>query len=116
MALHVVCMVEIVGRRRSRLTSLREAAAFVEEMARGGRPGAYIEEFANAVHRLDVRLEAIESVLAALIRKTGLMFEETTSPEPQGFEQHADQQKRSAEVLLQIQRLLEGKAEWLRSG
>jgi hypothetical protein len=55
-------------------------------------------------------------VLAALIRKTGLMYEETTSPEPQGFEKPTDQQKRSAEVLLQIQRLLEGKAEWLRSG
>jgi hypothetical protein len=98
------------------LTSLREAAGLVEEIARGGGPGGHIEEFANAVHRLDVRLEAIESVLAALIKKTGLMYEETTSPEPQGFEQPADQQKRSAEVLLQIQRLLERKAEWLRSG
>jgi hypothetical protein len=29
---------------------------------------------------------------------------------------NTSQQKRSAEVLLQIQRLLEGKAEWLHSG
>jgi hypothetical protein len=44
------------------------------------------------------------------------MYEETTSPEPQGFEKAIEQEKRSAEVLLQIQRLLEGKAEWLHSG
>jgi hypothetical protein len=98
------------------MTSLRETAALVEKMAKGQGSGVDLEEFANAVHRLDVRLEAIESVLTALIRKTGLMYEETTSPEPQGFEKPADQQKRSAEVLLQIQQLLEGKAEWLRSG
>jgi hypothetical protein len=99
------------------MASLREAAAVAEQMASDSSVGAeHLKEFANAVHRLDVRLEAIESVLAALIRKTGLMYEETTSPEPQGFEKPADQQKRSAEVLLQIQRLLEGKAEWLRSG
>jgi hypothetical protein len=52
----------------------------------------------------------------ALIKKAGLMYEETTSPEPQGFEKAIEQQKRSAEVLLQIQRLLEGKAAWLHSG
>jgi hypothetical protein len=99
------------------MTSLREAAALAEGMAAAGGSGAdHLKEFAHAVHRLDVRLEAIESVLTALIRKTGLMYEETTSPEPQGFEKPADQQKRSAEVLLQIQRLLEGEAEWLRSG
>jgi hypothetical protein len=98
------------------MTSLREAAALIEEMAKGSSPSGHLGEFANAVHRLDVRLEAIESVIAALIKKTGLMYEETVSPEPQGFEQPLDQQKRSAEVLLQIQRLLEGKAEWLRSG
>jgi hypothetical protein len=85
-------------------------------MAKGSSPSGHLAEFANAVHRLDVRLEAIESVMAALIKKTGLMYEETVSPEPQGFEHPSDQQKRSAEVLLQIQRLLEGKAEWLRSG
>jgi hypothetical protein len=44
------------------------------------------------------------------------MYEETTSPEPRGFEKAIEQQKRSAEVLLQIQRLLEGKAEWMHSG
>jgi hypothetical protein len=52
----------------------------------------------------------------ALIKKAGLPYEETTSPEPQEFEKAIEQQKRSAEVLLQIQRLLEGKAEWLHSG
>jgi hypothetical protein len=97
------------------MTSLREAAALAEEMA-SSSGDSHLREFARAAHRLDVRIEAIESVLAALIRKTGLMYEETTSPEPQGFEKPADQQKRSAEVLLQMQRLLEGQAEWLRSG
>jgi len=99
------------------MSSLREAAALAEQMAAGtnASPGQ-LAEFAGAVHRLDIRLEAIEAVLAALIKKAGLMYEETTSPEPQGFEAPPGQQKRSAEVLLQIQRLLEGKAEWLRSG
>jgi hypothetical protein len=97
------------------MTSLREAPALIEEGAKGSSPSGPLGEFANAVHRLD-GLEAIESVIAALIEKTGLMYEETVSPEPQGFEQPPDQQKRSADVLLQIQRLLEGKAEWLRSG
>lgn len=99
------------------MTSLREAAALAEQMAAGkGFSSDHLAEFASAVHRLDVRLEAIEAVLGALIKKTGLMYEETTSPEPQGFEVPPGQQKRSAEVLLLIQRLLEGKAEWLRSG
>jgi hypothetical protein len=98
------------------MTSLREAAALVKHTAKGGSPEAYVDKLASAVHRLDVRLEAIESILAALTKKTGLMYEETASPEPQGFEQPVDQQKRAAEVLLQIQRLLEGKAEWLHSG
>jgi hypothetical protein len=98
------------------MTSLRKAAALIEKIAEGSSPSGDLGEFANAVHRLDVRLEAIESVIAALIKKIGLMYEETVSPEPQGFGQPPDQQKRSAEVLLQIQRLLEGKAEWLRSG
>jgi hypothetical protein len=99
------------------MTSLREAAALAEQMAAGkSAVPDHLAEFASAVHRLDVRLEAIEAVLAALIKKTGLMYEETTSPEPQGFEAPPGQQKRSAEVLLQIQRLLEGRAEWLRSG
>jgi hypothetical protein len=75
------------------MTSLREAAALVGEMAKGSSPSGHLGEFANAVHRLDVRLEAIESVIAALIEKTGLMYEETVSPEPQGFEQPPDQQK-----------------------
>jgi hypothetical protein len=95
---------------------LREAAALVGQMAKGSSSSGHLGQFANAVHRLDVRLEAIESMIAALIKKSGLMYEETVFPEPQRFEQPPDQQKRSAEVLLQIQRMLEGKAEWLRSG
>lgn len=98
------------------MTSLREAAATVEKMASRGAAAGQLEQLAGAVHRLDVRLEAIEAVLAALIQKTGLMYEETASPEPQGFQQPIDQQKRAAEVLIDIQRLLEGKAEWLHSG
>ena len=98
------------------MTSLREAAALVEGMAKTSGSGTHPEELAKAAHRLDARLEAIEAVLGALIKKTGLMYEETISPEPQGFDQPPDQQKRAAEVLLQIQRLLEGKAEWLHSG
>lgn len=98
------------------MTSLREAAALAEELASTSGAVGHAREFASAVHRLDVRLEAIEAVLSALIKKTGLMYEETTSPEPQGFQKPTEQQKRSAEVLLEIQRLLEGKAEWLRSG
>ena len=98
------------------MTSVREAAALGEGMAANGLNGAEAKEFAKVVHHVDVRLEAIEAVLAALIVKTGLMYEETTSPEPQGFEKPIEQQKRSAEVLLQIQRLLEGKAGWLHSG
>jgi hypothetical protein len=98
------------------MTSLREAAALIEEIANGSGPSAQLDELAKAAHRLDVRLEAIESVLGALVEKTGLMYEETHSPEPQGFDKPPGQQKRAAEVLLQIQRLLEGKAEWLRSG
>jgi hypothetical protein len=82
----------------------------------GVAPGAQLDELAKAAHRLNVRLEAIESVLGALVKRTGLMYEETQSPEPQGFGKSRDQQKRAAEVLLQIQRLLEGKAEWLHSG
>jgi hypothetical protein len=62
-----------------------------------------------------VLLEGIEVVLAALIKKADLMHEETTSPEPQGFEK-AIKQERSAEVLLEIQRPREGKAEGLHSG
>ena len=96
------------------MTSLRDAAALVEKMANGG--GTHFEQFAKAAHRLDIRLEAIEAVLGALIKKSGLMYEETISPEPQGFDKPPDQQKRAAEVLLQIQRLLEGRAEWLHSG
>jgi hypothetical protein len=99
------------------MTSLRQAAALAAELAGSSSADPnHLKEFAGAVHRLDVRLEAIEAILSALIKKTGLMYEETTSPEPQGFEAPADQQKRSAEVLLQIQRLLEGSAEFLRSG
>lgn len=99
------------------MTSLREAAALAAELAEGsGADPNHLKDFANAAHRVDVRLEAIEAILSALIKKTGLMYEETTSPEPQGFEAPAEQQKRSAEVLLQIQRLLEGSAEFLRSG
>jgi hypothetical protein len=96
---------------------LREAAALAEEIAaNGGATVGQLKEFANAVHRLDVRLEATEAVLARLIKKAGLTYEETTSPEPQGFKKAIEQQERSAEMLLQIQRLLEGKAEWLHSG
>jgi hypothetical protein len=59
---------------------------------------------------------AREPSIQSADQEAGLMYEETTSPEPQGFEKAIEQQKRSAEVLLQIQRLLEGKAEWLHSG
>ncbi|GAC1335218.1 MAG: hypothetical protein NVSMB26_19270 [Beijerinckiaceae bacterium] len=99
------------------MTSLREASELAQRAPLTGAMSAdQRQHFADAVHHLDIRLEAIETVLAALTRKTGLMYEETTSPEAQGFEKPPDQQKRSAEVLLQIQRLLEGSAESLHSG
>jgi hypothetical protein len=51
------------------MTFLRQAAALAEQRASHSSAGAeYLKEFANAVHRPDVRVEAIESVLAALIR------------------------------------------------
>jgi hypothetical protein len=56
------------------MASWREAAALLDTVANSG--DAHVRELAQAIHRLDARLEAIESLLGALVEKAALIYGE----------------------------------------